>query len=314
MALLRSGKADASGNPGTFADLIAAIAALPSWGGTIQLAAAQFNVGAQPILLYGRHGVTLDLNGAHFISTAQIVDPQLLITGMIVLQNCTDCIVKNGTSDSAGFSNTFVGLEFCTDCTVSGCTAQNANMGFGQFASLGGVRNSWIGNTSRNSQGTGRGFWLGGAHTGEIETDILIQGNKAINNLATGIAVGAIGARILGNLSVGNQGAGIVSDSSTNSISSGHIVAGNACHDNLFWGWQSDVWNNTSLADVTLQSNIFLRNKAGSALLNLCQGISYGDNIEDGIVQVVASSNGKVQLNGGTLATNGAPNTRVTFS
>jgi hypothetical protein len=206
-------------------------------------------------------------------------------------------------------------LASCTDCDVEHLIASACNIGFGQFFSVGSTRSAWRFCHALNGQGTARGFWLGGSQSGWRDTDVEMIGCKAIANPATGIAVGgANGAKIIGNTSTDNAGAGI-SSASTGGGAVGyfHTVVGNDCRRNAFWGWQSDVWDSTQLYSTTVSGNIFDGNKAGAALLNECTTIMYGGNIDNGIVQVRGCTGGKIQL-GPAATLDSSGNANAVFS
>lgn len=269
---------------------------------------------SQPLIISKRSGFTLDLTGVSIYATGDIVDPQLLAPSLIYLDQCTDVHILRGEVSGNGYQTQAVGMHACTDCSVEHVVASACNSGFGQFWSLASTRGSWLYNRSTGGVGTTRGFWLGNVGGG-LETDLTVIGNQALGMPATGIAVMANGAKIGLNTCNDNQGAGIASASANDASSAFHTVFGNICRRNAFWGWQSDVYAPATFIGATVTGNVWDSNKAGAALLNLCQNITYQGNEDDGIVQVIGCTNGRVLVGrGGTLSTIGAANTGVLFA
>lgn len=302
----------------SYSELVKAIAAVRAPGAIVRCQpGAVIDFGSSPLVVANRNNLTLDLAGATLRSTANILHTQLYHPALVYLKNCSDCVVRGqGLIQVNGFAHSALGLESCTSCDIEQVTAQGCKIGFGQFFSVRGTRCAWRFCDALNGQGTARGFWLGGTQSGWGETDVEVLDCRAIANPGTGIAVGANGARIIGNTCTDNGGAGICSGSTAGgTISYFHTIANNDCRRNAFWGWQSDVWNGSRLFDSTVNGNIFEGNRAGAALLNACTNITYGGNSDDGIVQVCNCTGGKVQLGPqATLDTKGGPNTNVVIS
>jgi hypothetical protein len=301
----------------SYSDLVNGIAAVGSTGGLVQCQpGAVITFGSSPLVIANKSYLTLDLTGAQIQSTANISDTQLYSPALIYLQNCTDCLVRGKALIAVnGYANSALGLQSCTNCDVEYLIATGCNIGFGQFFSLGSTRCAWRFCESRSGQGTARGFWLGGDQSNWGETDVEVLGCRAIGNPATGIAVVSNGAKIIGNTSTDNAGAGICSPSTGGgAVSYYHTVANNECRRNLFWGWQSDVWDGSQLYNTTVSGNLFDGKRAGAALLNACTTIMYGGNIDNGVVQLFNCTGGKIQLGPQATLTNSGGNTNVTFS
>jgi hypothetical protein len=301
----------------SYSDLVNAIAAIGPTGGVVRCQpGAVITFGSSPLVIANKRYLTLDLTGVEIQSTANIGNTQLYAPALICLQNCSDCLVKGKALIAVnGYANSALGLESCTNCDVEHLIAQGCNIGFGQFFSVGSTRCAWRFCDSVSGQGTARGFWLGGDQSNWGETDLEVLGCRAIGNPATGIAVASNGAKIIGNTSTDNAGAGICSSSTGGgSVSYYHTIANNDCRRNAFWGWQSDVWDGTQLYNTTVSGNLFDSNQAGAALLNACTTIMYGGNVDNGMVQVLNCTGGKVQLGPQAILDNGGANTNVTFS
>jgi hypothetical protein len=279
----------------SYSDLVNAIAAIGPTGGVVRCQpGAVITFGSSPLVIANMSYLTLDLTGAEIQATANINDTQIYEPALIYLQNCSDCLVTGKALISVnGYNNSALGLQSCTNCDIEHLIAEGCNIGFGQFFSVGGTRCAWRFCDSLNGQGTARGFWLGGAQSNWGETDLEVLGCRAIGNPATGFAVGSNGAKIIGNTSTDNAGAGICSGSTGGgSVSYYHTIANNDCRRNAFWGWQSDVWNGSQLYNTTVSSNLFDGNQAGAALLNACTTIMYGGNIDNGMVLVLNCTGG----------------------
>lgn len=319
-ALLPSRQAAAATGPiicASYSDLVNAVASVGPTGGYITCQpGAVITFGASPLVIANKSFLTIDFSGAQIQATANTTNTQLYQPALVYLQNCTGChITGKALFNGAGFENSALGLATCTDCVVELLVATSCNIGFGQFFSVGSTRCTWKHCHAYNGQGTARGFWLGGVQTGWGETDLEVLGCRAIGNPATGIAVIANGARLIGNVSTDNAGAGIVSSSNGGGwLGYFNTVVGNDCRRNLFWGWQSDVSNGAQLFSTAVHSNIFDSNKTGAALINECSTIMYGGNIDNGNVQVLNSTNGKIQLGPGATLVNSGGNSNIAFS
>lgn len=301
----------------SYSDLVNAIAAIGSKGGLVQCRpGAVITFGSSPLLITNKSYLTLDLTGAQIQATANAGYSHLYLPALIYLQNCKDCHIKGkALINGNGYNSSAVGLADRTDCDVEHLIASGCNIGFGQFFSVGSTRSAWRFCHALNGQGTARGFWLGGSQSRWGDTDVEVTGCRAIGNPATGIAIGgAYGARIIGNTSTDNAGAGISSASTGGgAVSYFHTVVGNDCRRNGFWGWQSDVWDGTQLYSTTVSGNLFDGNTAGAAQLNECTTIMYGGNIDNGTVLVTGCTGGKVQLGPDAILDSGG-NSNVTFA
>lgn len=262
-----------------------------------------------PLVYKGQIGGTIRL--PHSVAGAAMPNILPSFPVLVVFDTCVGVTIAGGGADCAGFNTGFIGLLNCTDCVVDSnvCEHSAANA---QFASLGGMRNRWVNNSARNGAGACRGFWLGNTHAGEIERDVQIFGNEAINNQATGIVLVAAGAQVSDNLALNNRGSGIIASSAAGVLSFDHLIRGNVCRGNSFWGWQSDVADTGHVDRVRIIGNNFSGNTAGSALLNVCNDFVYGANIEDGVIQYLACNRGVIETNNPSLLnTSGAPSVSV---
>jgi hypothetical protein len=302
----------------SYSQLVSAVAAVGSTGGLVQCQpGAVITFGSSPLLIANKNNLTLDLTGAEIQATTNVNGGQFYQPALICLQNCNSCTVKGSALISVnGYASSALGLQSCTNCNIEHLTATGCNIGFGQFFSVGSVRCAWRFCDSLSGQATARGFWLGGDQSIWGETDVEITGCRAIGNPATGIIVVANGAKIIGNTSTDNNGAGIASSSNGGGgfVSYYHTVANNDCRRNAFWGWQSDSSTSAQLYNATVTGNLFDKNTAGAAQLYACSTFMYANNIDNGLVAISNCSGGKVQLGPGATLQNGGANTNVTFS
>jgi hypothetical protein len=273
---------------------------------------ASYAINASGLSISGLTGVTIDFNGATFLSTAnqtQQVGGAGAYMALFLATNCTSCTFANGFYNGQTFLGAFIGLQGCTDCKVLNNDSTNAT-GECLFASGAGVRNVWAFNNAHDSGGSGiRGFWLGSSASGQEETDLTVYANKAINNTATGFAFGPNGARIIGNFSLNNQGSGIISGGPVSgSYSRNQVIVGNTCRGNSFYGWQiDDGLGGAPVTQVTIADNVFDSNVSGQMLLYNCSDISVTGNTLIG-----TSSTATINI-GASSTPHAQPTQRLTF-
>lgn len=257
---------------------IAAATALQGSGTRVKMVwqPGKYSIGAAGAVFTGLNNVDIDMTGVTLTPSANITQQVGSFPVALKFVSCNNCKIHGLKFDGNGFQAGAIGLQSCTDTTVFdnfSSNVGNTGIGIAQFASISGVRNIWRDNEARDANVAStavRGFWLGGLNAGQPETDLIVRGNVAVANTATGIVLASIGAQAIGNTCLNNIGSGIISSTATNCVATKHNIVGNVCRGNAFYGYQTDVANAVLMTKVTLAGNTFDSNLSGQVLLNLC--------------------------------------------
>ena len=242
----------------------AAVTAAPS-NSTVYFPPGTYAIGAAGIAVTSKTGVTLLGDGATVKITAISTLTTNLGAATIRLSGCTRSGVRGLQIDGNSIASSAIGLTGCTECFVDHVTAYASGVN-GQITTVGGIRNEFTNNLVFSGIGTSRGFWLGNIHAVDMETDILIAGNTARNNPATGIVVCSVGGRVENNHARTNEGSGIIFPGANGFSAKNLTVVGNYCIDNLFHGMQADVYYSTDAdlsTDITITGNVCSGNNRG---------------------------------------------------
>jgi parallel beta-helix repeat protein len=195
------------------------------------------------------------------------------------LYNCTNAVVSGIRINGNGIGCIGLGLDTCTSCVVSQVEAFGHGAP-GQFATCKGNGNRWSYCSAHDSTlGSGsRGYLLGNANSGWGETNLTIEKCSAQNNSATGFAIEGIRIMCVNNLSENNAGAGFTSSTATGSSSSDHLFFGNIGRQNLFHGWQADVYG-ANATRIVLTGNNFSDNTEAGIYCSKATDVVITDNI-----------------------------------
>jgi parallel beta-helix repeat protein len=176
------------------------------------------------------------------------------------IYNCNRAVVSGISINGNAIGCIGLGLDTCTSCSVSQLEAYG-HAGNGQFAACKGTGNTWISCSAHDSVAGSacRGYLLGNGNSGWGETDLTVERCSAQNNDATGFALEGVRVICVNNLSENNKGAGFASSTATGSPSTDHLFLGNIGRQNIFHGWQADVYG-PNATRIVLSGNNFSHN------------------------------------------------------
>jgi parallel beta-helix repeat protein len=193
----------------------AALNSVPSTGGTVVVSCSA-GIGANGIVLSGKSNVTVTGSGSGAGFRA------LATTGrniggfgrvMFLIQNCTNCAIKDLTVDGRNVAENMIGIEYCNGTTLQNVSV--SNIGYpssAAIAAIGNRGNSYVGNSVRYAAKSGdngvRGLWIGNGNH-ETEYNATIANNTVTDVGASGIVAHVINSTIRDNYVANAIGAGI---------------------------------------------------------------------------------------------------------
>jgi parallel beta-helix repeat protein len=220
----------------------AALNSVPSTGGTVVVSCSA-GIGGSGLMLANKSNVTVtgSGSGAGFRTLART---GLAAGGfgpvLFVVQNCTNCVIKDLTIDNRNIAVAGVGFDRCTRSTLQNVSVSNTGYANAAIVATGGNGNSYIGNTVRTTaqvSGDGaRGMWIGNGGS-QTEVNATIANNTVSDAGATGIATHVNNAIIRDNLVTNVAGAGI-KVTPTTGLGGQTTVERNTLRGNLFHGLQ----------------------------------------------------------------------------
>jgi len=236
-----------------------AIRSLPPAGGEV-IVPCRAGIGARGVTLTGRRNVTIRGQGPAAGFRALAIS-KLAAGGfspvLILVSKCSGCSIRDLKFDAAGLGIDLLGIMSSTGVTVENNTFSAVGYANAALVAIQNTRNRYIRNTifdtgKTPTDGT-RGMWIGNLNPGETEIEPYIGQNVVHDVSATGIAVTAISAQIVGNTVERTLGAGIkIIQPSPGGPS---LIDRNTVRHNLFHGLQIE-----SVINMTISHNIVEQN------------------------------------------------------
>jgi hypothetical protein len=110
-----------------------------------------------------------------------VVQWDAMISTVIFLDTCTTTTFTGWEIDGNAKATNLIGAKACTDCEISFNKISSGGLS-GQIFTNGNTRLRVLFNTLESPAGTSRGMWLGNYAASQMETDVLIVGNKSLRH------------------------------------------------------------------------------------------------------------------------------------
>ncbi len=242
-----------------------------------------------PLIYRGLKNATISATGP-IVLTPGSIGPKwrTMATGAaIMLFRCSNVTVILPYVDGGNQPVIPVAFDSTSDCKLQYSTFVNVGRTNAAVCSLSNTNLTIDANTITGTATETRGMWLGNAHTGERETNLVITRNTVTKCGATGIGLLALNPIVECNTSNDNAGAGIAIGGSPPPLMAtfGGTFSGNICNRNAFQGIQGDAFTAASQMPIigcTVRGNVLDDNLHAGLYVAGCQQWTCEDNAAKG--------------------------------